>query len=324
MKGGYPVNVAVSRRDHKKTLAQQARRRMKRMTPLYIALLPSFLLTFVFAYLPMFGNVIAFMKYDPFKGFMGFESPWVGFANFSFVNDRKFWDLAWRTVWYSVNGLIFGFPSSFILALLINELRSLKYKRIIQTISYIPHFVSWITIASLIYIFLSIDEYGLLNNILQALFGAERVSFMMYHENFLPILIISGIWKGVGWGTIVYLASISGIDPTLYEAAQIDGAGRWKQCRHITLPSIIPTTCILLIFSIGGLFSSNFDQIFALQNDVIRNQTNTINVYAYYVGLQGRRYALATAVGLFQGFIAFILIRGSNYISKRFANIGFF
>ena len=307
-------------------LSKSAKRRqhMRRMAPLYIGLLPSFVLTLIFSYVPMFGNVIAFMDYKMFNGWMGLNSPFVGLKNFSFVMDPVFWDLALRTIWYSVTGLIFGFPSSLILALLINEIRSLRFKRVVQTISYVPHFVSWITIASLIYIFVSIDEYGLINNIMVALFGGERISYMQHVEFFLPILIISGIWKGVGWGTIVYLASISGIDPTMYEAAQIDGAGRLKQVMYITMPSILPTTCILLIFSIGGLFSSNFEQIFALQNDVIRNQTNTINVYVYYKGLMEGKYSLSTAVGLFQGLISFILVRGSNFISKKVADIGFF
>jgi len=318
------MNAEANHWEQKRMRALHTRRRMKRMIPLYIGLAPAIILAFIFSYLPMFGNIIAFMDYKMFSGWMGLSSELVGFKNFSFITERSFWELAWRTLWYSLNGLIFGFPASFILALLINELRSLRFKRVVQTVSYIPHFVSWITIASLIYIFLSIDEYGLLNNIVTGIIGGERVSYMQKSEYFLTILIISGIWKGVGWGTIVYLAAIAGIDLALYEAAQIDGAGRFGQMRYITLPSIIPTTCILLIFSIGGLFSSNFDQIFALQNDVIRNQTTTINVYVYYRGLIDKRYSVSTAIALFQGLIAFILIRSSNFVSKKVAGIAFF
>ena len=300
------------------------KKRFIRMLPLYFGLLPSFILVLIFSYIPMFGNIIAFMDYKLFNGWMGLESPFIGLANFSFVKDAFFWELAWRTLWYSLNSLVFGFPASFLLALLINEIRVLKFKRVVQTISYVPHFVSWITIASLIYIFTSFDESGIFNHLKVFLFGGERIVFMGNANYFLPVLILSGIWKGVGWGTIVYLASIAGIDVALYEAAQIDGASRFKQIRYITLPNIIPTTCILLIFSIGGLFSSNFEQIYALQNDIIRNSTNTINVYTYYKGLREGQYSLSTAVGLFQGLVAFILIRGSNAISKRVADIGFF
>jgi len=294
------------------------------MWPLYIGLFPAIAFVFIFSYMPMFGNVIAFMDYNLFNGWMGLGSPFIGLGNFSFVKDPFFWELAWRTIWYSVNGLVFGFPASFILSLLINEIRHYQFKRVVQTLSYIPHFVSWITIASLIYIFSSVDVSGIFNNLKVFLFGGERIVFMADTRFFLPILIASGIWKSVGWGTIIYLASIASIDVTMYEAAQIDGANRFKQMLYITLPSIIPTTCILLIFSIGGLFSSNFEQIFALQNDIIRNATNTINVYTYYKGLREGQYSLATAIGLFQGLIAFILIRGSNTISKRVADIGFF
>ncbi len=293
------------------------------MYPLYFGVLPSILLTLIFSYLPMFTNVIAFMDYDMFNGWLGLGSPFVGFQNFSFLKDPDFYKLVTRTLTYSVAGLIFSFPASLLLALALNELRNELFKRTIQTISYIPHFVSWVTVASLVYIFLSVDPSGLINNLKQAMVGGERISFMQKPEYFLAILLITGVWKEIGWGTIIYLASITSIDPQLYEAAQIDGAGRWKQMLHVTLPGIMPATVILLIFAVGGLFSSNFDQIYNLQNDVIRNDVSTINLYVYYKGLRDQQYSLSTAIGLFQGVISFILIRTANFISKKVADVGF-
>jgi putative aldouronate transport system permease protein len=298
---------------------------LKTEWPLYLFIAPAVLLTILFAYLPMFSNIIAFMDYNIMSGWLGLASPFVGLKNFIVMwNDPQFWPLVWRTFFYSVIRLISGQPAPFILALLINEVRRRAFKRTVQTIFYLPHFVSWVTIASLTYWFLTTDTSGIINNVLQMLGAGKRVIFMKFPSNFPWILAITGIIKETGWGTIIYLAAISGVDAQLYEAAKIDGAGRWKQFLHVTFPSILPTTMILLVLSFGGIFSSNFDQIFNLQNPMIKYDTNTINVYTYYAGVQGGRYAAAAAIGLFQSIINMVIMLSVNWTSKKVSGHGLF
>jgi len=298
--------------------------KIRRYFALYVFLFPGIALTLVFAYLPMFSNVIAFMDYNLFDGFMGLGSPWVGFDNFDFLGESWFLDMAFRTVYFSFCMLLFSFPASLILALLLNELRRRMFQKIVQTVSYIPHFVSWVTVAGLFYIFLSYDPSGVVNNVLEQLFGAERRVFMQDTAVFLPLLILSQIWKEVGFGSILYMAAMTNIDPHLYEAAKVDGANRWQQMRHITLPGIQSTTVILLIFALGGLFSGNFDQIFNFQNQIIQDETNIINTYTYYAGIREQQFSHATAVGLFQGFISFLLLAGANYTAKKLSDNAIF
>jgi len=293
--------------------------------PLYLFLAPAVVVTILFAYLPMFSNIIAFMDYNIMAGWMGLASPWAGFKNFTkMFHDEQFWPLVWRTFYYSVVRLVTGQPAPFILALLINEVRNRLFKRTVQTIFYLPHFVSWVTIASLAYWFLTTDTSGVLNNVRQVLGAQNRIIYMKFPSNFPWVLAITGIIKEAGWGTIIYLAAISGVDAQLYEAAKIDGAGRWKQFVHVTFPSILPTTVILLIFSFGGLFASNFDQIYNLQNPMIKYDTNTINVYVYYTGVQSGKYSAAAALGLFQGVINATIMLGVNWFAKKVSGHGFF
>jgi putative aldouronate transport system permease protein len=291
---------------------------------LYLFLLPAVVLTFIFAYLPMFSNYIAFLDYDFNKGWFGFGSKFVGFHNFmKFLSDPKFYKLMGRTMLYSVTLMIATFPAPLILALMLNELRGERFKRIVQTSSYIPHFVSWVTVAGLFYMFLTVDTTGLINNIRQFIDpGATRISYMQDSKNFLPLLVISEVWKETGWGTILYLAALTGIDPQQYEAAQVDGASRLQRLKYITLPGLVPTMCILLIFSLSGLLATNFDQVFNMQNKMIRLDTDTIGVYTYYQGLVSGQYAYSAAVGLFQGLISFVLIMLTNATTKRLSNVG--
>ncbi len=205
---------------------------------------------------------------------------------------------------------------------MLNELQGKFFKRTIQTVSYIPHFVSWVTVAGLFYLFLSVDRTGLINNIRQMIIpSAERIPYMQDAGYFLPLLIISNIWKEAGFGTVLYLAALSSIDTQLFEAAKVDGAGRLKCLLHITLPGLYPT-CILLIFALGGLFSVSFDQVFNFQNRMIRMETDTIGVYAYYQGLVNRQYSYSAAIGLFQGLIAFVLMMSTNAVTKKLNNVG--
>ena len=290
----------------------------------YIFLLPSLVVTILFAYIPMFTNVVAFMDYVPYKGWMGLESDFVGFANFqSLMSDPGFWILVQRTIYYSVLISVVTFPASILFALLLNEVRNMAFKRIVQTVSYLPYFVSWVTIASLFYIFMSQDTAGIINNI-RGLFGLERVIFMKYPSNFPAVLVISSLYKGLGWGSIIYLAAIAGVDAQLYEAARIDGASRFRQAWNITLPSILPTITIMLVMSMGSLFSSNFDQVYTMQNPLISPETDTIATYTYVVSLVKMRYSAGATIGLFQGVVNAIFLLGSDKISKKLSGYGLF
>lgn len=315
------ANIPQSRIDKSRKI--NLRSRLKRGWPLYLFLLPACIACFLFQYLPMFSNYIAFLDYNFNNGWFGLASPFAGLKNFAFVQNPQFWTMAGRTVVYSVCLLLFSFPASLVLALLINELRNDAYKRIVQTLSYIPHFVSWVTVAGLFYMFLSTDRSGLINNLLE-MFGMERHPYMQNADNFLPYLIVSQVWKEIGWGTIIYLASLTAIPPELYEAAMVDGASRWQRCCHITLPSLLPTTSVLLIFALGKMFNNNFDQIFNMQNPLIRAKTDTLNIHTYYRGVVNQQYAYAAAVGLFQGAISLILVVATNYVTKRISDTGVF
>lgn len=294
----------------------------RKLYSLYLFLLPSILVTLLFSYLPMFSNYIAFLNYKFSNGWMGLGSPFVGLKNFSFISKQWFWEIAGRTVLYSSTTLLFSFPAPLILALLLNEIKNKTYKRVVQTVSYIPHFISWVTVSGLFYLFLTVDSSGIVNNVLALMGFTDRVSFMQKPELFLPFLVLSQMWKEIGWGTILYLAALTTINPELYEAASIDGASRMKRVWHITLPSLLPTTSILLIFSLGHLFGSNFDQVFNMQNSVIRQYTDTIDIFNYYNGVQNQQYSLSAAVGLFQGLITFVLIMVTNHVTKRVSDTG--
>jgi putative aldouronate transport system permease protein len=299
-------------------------RTLKREYVLYLLLIPAIGFTFVFYYMPMAMNVVAFMDYKLTAGWLGLGSKWVGFYQFQrFLSDPDFYKVALRTVVYALAKLAFSFPAPIILALLLNEVRNQAFKRTVQTISYMPFFVSWVTVAGLIYMFLSVSSSGLINNAIE-LFGGKRILFMSKAQYFLPVLVLSTLWKGVGLGSIIYLATIASIEQQLYEAAKIDGAGRWKQLIHITLPGIMPAIIIILIMNAGSIFSADFDQMINLQNGVIQLDTDVINTYSYYVGVMQRRYAEGTAISLFQAVINFFLVWLTNFIAKRVRGTGLF
>ena len=291
---------------------------------LYFFVLPAVGFTFLFNYLPLFINVIAFMDYDITKGWLGLASPWVGFKHFQkFLTDSEFPTIALRTLAYAGGKMVFTFPAPIIFALLLNELRSQAFKRTVQTISYMPFFVSWVTVSSLVYLFLSTSSTGLVNNIVQAL-GGQRTIYMSKVEYFLPLLVVTELWKSMGFSSIIYIAAIASIEQQLYEAAMIDGAGRWARMTRITLPGILPAVVILLILSAGSLFSSNFDQIYTLTNPVIRTRTFVINIWGYFQGIQQRKYSLGTAISMFQSVISFLLVWLTNFASKRVRGTGLF
>jgi putative aldouronate transport system permease protein len=297
---------------------------MRQEYVLYLMVLPAVGFTILFGYLPNFMNVIAFMDFQFTKGVLGLGSPWIGLRNFQrFLTDPAFHAVAFRTVGYAVANMVFAFPAPIILALLLNEIRNEVFKRTVQTISYMPFFVSWVTVAGLIYMFLGMSSSGLINNIVELL-GGQRTVFMSKSRYFLPVMVFSTLWKGTGLGSIIYLATISSIEQQLYEAARIDGAGRWRQLLHITIPGIMPAVIIMLIMNAGSLFTANFDQMINLQNSVIQTDTDVINTYSYFVGILQRRYGMGTAISLFQAAINIALVWATNLLAKRVRGIGLF
>jgi conserved hypothetical protein len=286
---------------------------------IYILLLPAILTTFVFAYMPMPGIIIAFQDYKPLLG--PWKSPFVGLDVFKRIfSSRMIMDSVGNTVYLNVLNLLVTFPAPILLALMLNEVRCSIFKRVIQTVSYLPYFLSWISVVGLVQTILGL--YGPVNDLL-ALFGGsnfERILFLGQQKYFIPTYLILNLWKGTGWGTVIYLAAISGIDMQLYEAATIDGANKLQQIWHITLPAIRQTAILLLIMSIGGLFGSNFELVYALQNPYI--DFEVISTAVYKIGLQQGDYPLGTALNLIQGLIGFALVATANFISKKVTDVG--
>jgi len=260
----------------------------------------------------MYGIVIAFKDFKASRGILG--SPWVGFKHFEqFFNSYYFFRLIRNTFLLNLYDLIFGFPAPIILAILFNELRNERFKRFVQSVSYLPHFISIVITVGFIVDFFA--QNGIVNNFL-GLIGIGPVNFLIEPKWFRPLYIGSGIWQGVGWGSIIYLAAISGIDPQLYEAATIDGAGRFRKIISITIPSIAPTIIILLIFRIGGMMSVGFEKVFLMYNPSTYETADVISTFVYRSGLQGAQYSYAAAIGLFNTMLNFILLTGANYISR--------
>ncbi len=304
----------------KYTAAQKERARKRRWENikknrwLYVMFAPVLIYYIIFKYVPMVGIVIAFKKYNAFKGIIA--SPWVGFANFArFFNSVYAWRLIRNTFLISFYGLIFGFPAPILLALLLNELKDGVFKKITQTISYLPHFLSSVIIAGILISFLR-PETGLFNNI-RAAFGQERIYYLIHPQYFRTIYTGMGIWAGIGWGSIIYLAALTGVDPELYEACIIDGGGRIRQTIHITIPGILPTITIMLILRIGQLLSVGADTILLLYTPSTYETADVISTYVYRVGLIDADYSFSTAVGLFNSVIAMILLTIANTVSKR-------
>lgn len=286
---------------------------------LVLLFLPAIIYYIIFHYVPIYGVQIAFKSYKFKLGIYG--SPWIGFQNFKdLFAVESFWEVFRNTIVISFYKLIFGFPAPIIFALLLNEIRHSKFKKVVQTISYLPHFVSWVVLGGLFMQFLS-PSTGPINNLLQSL-GFRPIYFLADPKWFRFILVSTGIWKGVGWGSIIYLASLSGIDPQLYEAAIIDGANRFQNAIYITLPSLAPIITIMLIFAIGGLINDDFDQVFNLYNAAVYSVGDVLSTYSYRMGLVNMQYSFATAVGLFKNIISFSLIIIANYITKKVNEFG--
>jgi putative aldouronate transport system permease protein len=281
---------------------------------LFLMLLPGILYFVVFHYGTMAGLLMAFEDFHPLKGF--FKSPWVGLKNFERVFSGLFFFQVFRnTLIISFLKLIFGFPAPIILCLLINEVRNVAFKRSIQSVSYLPHFLSWVVLAGMVIEILS-PSRGPINSIIKAL-GFEPVFFVAEKEWFRFVLVSSSIWKEVGWGSIIYLAAVSGINPELYDVADLDGAGRFRKIWNVTLPSIAPVVIIMFIFATGRLINDDFNQILNLLNTKVMCVGDVISTYTYREGLQRMNYSYATAVGLFKNIISFSLVVITNYIAKK-------
>jgi putative aldouronate transport system permease protein len=296
-------------------------KRLKREKFLYLLILPGLILLITFSYLPMFGTAIAFKDYSPFKGILG--SPWVGFKHFrTLFEDREVIKVIWRTLYISFLQIVIIFPLPIILSLMLNEVRISGYKRFIQTIVYLPHFISWVILISIVTIFFKIN--GLINKALEAMFGIDPIPFLTSTEWFIPMLLLELIWKETGWGTIIFLAALAGVNQELYEAATMDGAGRFRQIWHITLPAIRSVTVILLILQLGNVLSVGFEQIFLMLNPFTMSAGNVLDTYVYFKGIQGGEYSFATAVGLFKSVVGLVLIVMANKLAKRFGESGLF
>ncbi|OBZ14920.1 sugar ABC transporter permease [Bacillus sp. FJAT-27264] len=298
----------------KEVYVLKLRRDWSRHKYIYIMLLPVVIYYLVFMYFPMYGLQIAFKDFSPVKGILGSE--WVGFKHFvSFYNSYYFWRLIRNTLLLSFYELIFGFPAPIILALLLNEIRGRIFKNVVQSITYLPHFISIVVVAGMMVDFLSGN--GLINQ-LTGLFGIPSVSFLIAPEWFRTIYVSSGIWQGIGWGSIIYLAAIAGIDPSLYEAAKTDGAGRFKQILHITLPGIMPTVIIMLILRFGSLMAGgSLEKILLLYNSTTYETADVISTFVYRRGLLQMDYGFSAAIGLFNNIINFLLLVSANKISRK-------
>ena len=290
---------------------------------LMILVLPVVAWMFVFNYIPMVGLVISFKEYNPFLGPLeGFtQSPWVGFDNFMEAFTDKYFLYSLRnTIYYSVLNLVAGFPVPILFAILLNELANLRFKKFVQTVSYLPYFISWVFVVGFVYVLFAVDN-GLANGLLLYFNIIDKPIAFLATPSYIPsIIIISQIWKSFGWNSIIYIAAITNIDPTLYEAATVDGASRLARIRYITLPMLKPTIVILLIFNIGGLISANFgffEQMYLMSNSMIQDSTEIVDTYTYKMGIVLSRYSYATAVGLFRSVVAVILLTSSNFISRR-------
>ncbi|NMB95257.1 MAG: sugar ABC transporter permease [Clostridiaceae bacterium] len=298
---------------NKKSLKSIIVKDFKKNRMIYLMALPVLAYYVIFHYGPMYGVIIAFKDFTPAKKILG--SPWVGFQWFrDFFSSYYFERLLRNTLLINILSLIFSFPAPIILALLLNELRNEKFKKTVQTISYLPHFISLVVICGMIVNFTS--RNGIINDVI-ALFGGERTTMLLRPELFRPIYIISGIWQGVGWGSIIYLAALSGIDIELYQAAIIDGANRWKQVWHVTLPGILPTIVILLIMRVGSLMSVGYEKIILLYNSSIYETADVISTFVYRKGLLEANYSYSSAVGLFNSVINFILLIIANWFSRK-------
>lgn len=294
---------------------------MKKYKAIYLVSIPGIVYFIIFKYIPLFGSVMAFQNYNIFKGLSG--SPWVGLEHFQrmFQYD-EFLRIFYNTVIIGLYDLIFAFPFPIILALLLNEMRLAVYKKIVQTVVYMPHFLSWVIVGGIFLGILS-PTTGIVNQII-GYFGIDPIYFLGEDSYIRTILVSAGVWKDSGYGTIVYLAALAGINPDLYEAARMDGANRWKQTLSITLPSILPTITILFLLHIGKFLDFGFERVFVFLNSLNSTHGEILDTYIYRVGLLDRQYSYTTAIGLFKSVVGLVLVVVGNTMSKKVSGEGLY
>lgn len=291
----------------------------KRYKWLYLFLLPGLLYFVIFQYAPMYGIVIAFQDFKPVSGIAG--SKFVGLDNFKLLfQSENFIKVFRNSIWISVLRLVWGFPIPIFIAIILNEIRMKKFTKFSQTVLYMPHFISWVVLAGIVINFLS-PANGVINQILKN-FGMEPIAFLQSEKWFRSILVISDIWKEAGWGTIVYIAAISGIDAEMYEAAKVDGVNTMQKIRYITLPSIAPTITVLFILRLGSILRNGFEQIFMMYSPIVYNVADVFETYTYRIGLLQGKFGFSTAVGLFQSVVGLVLVLVTNKLSKKIGEGG--
>lgn len=296
---------------------QKAMAHLKRYYWLYLFLIPGFVYIYLFKLRPIYGLQIAFKDYSIIKGI--WESPWTDYHGFGHFVDLfrsiKFTDVFVNSITLSLLRLLFSFPMPILLALALNEINSARYKKVAQTVMYLPHFIGWVVVYTILQGFLSQAD-GALNQIIASL-GGKKIAFLASEEWFRPILIISEIWKEAGWGTVVYLSALAGIDPAIQEASMIDGANRWQRIRYIFLPCILSTVTVMLIMQMGSILSNGLEQMLLFQNSMNIDVSEVLETYSYSVGLKQGRYSFGAAIGLFQSVVGCIMVFVSNFISKK-------
>jgi putative aldouronate transport system permease protein len=298
------------------------RKQMRNNWDVYLMVLPGLLLLLMFRYLPMYGVIVAFKNYNVVRGILG--SDWIGFENFQRLTYSFEFKRAFRnTLLLSTIKMVFGMPVPIIFALLLNELRNIVYKRITQTIVYIPHFISWVVVGGIFMDLLS-PSTGIVNKLIESL-GGKAIFFMASPRWARTLMVVTDIWKEFGWGTIIYLAAITGVDPELYSAAAIDGAGRLRQIIHVTLPAISNTFVILLVMRLGNIMSgANFEQVFVMYTPAIYEQVDILGTYTYRTAFDTLDFGYTSAVGLFQSVIGCVLLVSSNAFAKRMGGRGMY
>ncbi|MBF1709244.1 MAG: sugar ABC transporter permease [Streptococcus sp.] len=304
-----------------KDLTQLQKRKIKSNIPLYVLLFPSIILLIMFAYIPMLGLVIAFKDYSPANGIL--NSPWAGFKYFTqFFNSVQFGTTMMNTLKISIYSILVGFPLPILLALLCNQLRAGKFKKVFQVTTYLPHFISTMVMCGMIILFLSPNS-GLIANIFKSL-GWTMPNLLSKPDSFAGVYVWSDVWQHIGWDSIIYLAALSAIDPTYYEAATMDGASRMQKILNIDLPLLLPTAMILLILRAGSLLSIGFEKVLLLQNPLNLAGSEVISTYVYKVGMLNFQYSYSTAIGLFNTVVNLIILLSVNWFSKRYTKTGLF
>ncbi|MCF2720416.1 MULTISPECIES: ABC transporter permease [Paenibacillus] len=309
------VNSRTSELDHS-TIKPNRKiwNQVKRDYELYLFLLPIIIIYLVFKYYPMYGIQIAFKDFSPSRGIWGSE--WVGFKHFiDFFDSYNFWTIMTNTLTLSVLSLVFSFPAPIIIAIMLNQMLAKRYKKIVQTVIYAPHFISTVVLVGMLNVFLSPNS-GIVNHII-TLFGGDPIMFLADEGWFRPLYILSGVWQETGFATIIYLAALAGVNPELHEAAIMDGASKWKRVMHVDIPSILPTIVILLILALGNIMGIGFEKAFLMQNDLNYATSNIIPTYVYEIGIQKAQYSFSTAIGLFNSVVNIILIITVNRIAKK-------